>query len=119
MKKTKKGFILLEILVAMAVLSAGVLFLVQALSLIVRSNQLVRKNQFAALLIDNIYNRFYSQEDLPLEDEITFMEQPFRWEADISLVEERLKKIMLRVSWQERNKPFYIEISRLVIDNSP
>jgi len=101
--KEKNGFILMEILVAMVILSGTILFLIQALSNILESNRQVRNNQLAFLTIDNIYNRLYSQEAVKNQD-IIINGTKFHCDIDKEKIKENLSQITVKITWPDKSK---------------
>ncbi|MFH1062362.1 MAG: prepilin-type N-terminal cleavage/methylation domain-containing protein [Candidatus Omnitrophota bacterium] len=114
-KKSKQGFILVEILVSLLVFSVGVLLLIQSLSNITKSNQNIRDNYFAMLLIDNLLNRLYAKEIIaPLGIE-SMSNKDFTWQIDYSNSLEGLKEILLKVNWQSKGKDYSAELKHQII----
>ncbi|MFH1094283.1 MAG: prepilin-type N-terminal cleavage/methylation domain-containing protein [Candidatus Omnitrophota bacterium] len=98
--RTKKnnGFILIEILVSLLLLSAGILFLVQSLSMITKSNQQIKNNRLAYLLIDNIYNQLYSGERI-LPGKVILDKKEYFWEFTVDNTSDILKHLTITVNW--------------------
>jgi type II secretion system protein I len=111
----QKGFVLIEILVSIVLLSAGILFLVQSLSLITKSNSQIRNNRLAFLLIDNIFNRLYSNEQIS-PGKVILNNQEFDWELQTSNSSDALKQITLKVTSQTANTTVTTQLSHPVID---
>lgn len=111
----KKGFILIEVLVAFLILSTGILFLIQALSGILESNQQLRNNRLAFLIIDNTYNRLYSHENFEGQREMLDGIN-FYWDIDTEKINEALSQITVKVSYQNKNKLTNASLSHVVFD---
>lgn len=108
------AFILIEILVALLILTVGVLFLIQALSTITRSNTRIRNNRLAILLIDNLYNRIYSGEEI-MPGEISLNNKSFIWNIDVKNKEELLKNLIINVTWQRGKTEHKFSIEHTII----
>ena len=113
-KKTK-GFILIEILVSLLVLSAGILFLVKSLSMITKSNSQIRNNRLAYIVIDNIYNRLYSGDTIQ-PAKILIDQKEFSWDYTITNPAEKLKNIIVKVTWGAENSYSSASLSHSAID---
>ncbi|MBU1087758.1 MAG: hypothetical protein KKD05_09630 [Candidatus Omnitrophica bacterium] len=114
-QKTAQGFILIEILVSVMVFSVGVLFLVQTLSQITKSNQHISDNYNAMLLIDNLLNRLSSQEVLAASGTEPIQDKAFAWQIDYSNSLEGLKQVILRVTWQTKAREYSAELKHKLI----
>ncbi|MBU4305572.1 MAG: type II secretion system GspH family protein [Candidatus Omnitrophica bacterium] len=111
-----RGFILLETLVALVVMSVGISFLIQALSLIVRINRRVRDNQTALLLADNIFNRFYALEnDVSRKDDLEIEGKSFSRQIDSSDLTGHLKEITCRIIWKGSGKNNTVSLSHVLV----
>jgi len=101
-RKKYQGFILIEILVSLLVFSVGVLFLVQTISSIVQSNQHIRDNYSAMLLINNLLNRLYAKEIILPQGVKTIQGKDFNWDINYQITLEGLKQIFFKVRWQSK-----------------
>jgi len=113
-KKTE-AFILIEILVSLLVLSAGILFLVRSLSTITKSNRQIRNNCLAYLLIDNIYNQLYSGEQI-LPGKVILDKKEFFWDFTGNITDDRLKDLTIKVTWGKNSSSSAASISHSTID---
>jgi type II secretory pathway pseudopilin PulG len=114
-KNLTKGFILIEILVSILIFSAGVLFLIQSLSGITRSNQQISDNYYSLLLIDNLFNRLASGEILASTGTQTISNKIFIWQIDYSNSLEGLKEIMVKVNWLSKGKIYSANLKQQII----
>lgn len=114
-KKSERGFILIEILVSLLIFSVGVLLMVQSLSAITKSNQHIRDNYFAMLLIDNLLNRLYAGEIIASTGSESMSSKDFSWQIDYSNSLEGLKEIWLKVNWQYKGKNYSADLKHQII----
>ena len=114
-KKSRQGFILIEILVSLLVFSVGVLLLVQSLSNIIKSNQHIRDNYFAMLLMDNLLNRLYAKEPIALTGIESMSNKNFAWKIDYSNSPEGLKEILVKVNWQDKGRDYSADLKHQII----
>jgi len=105
-KKSAQGFILVEILVSLLVFSLGVLFLVQTLSSIIQSNQYIRDNYSAMLLIDNLLNRLSLKETIAPCGIQNIQNKNFTWGIDSLTTLEGLKLVILKVNWHSKLRDY-------------
>jgi len=110
------GYILIEILVSLVIFAAGILFLIQALSRITRSNLQLRNNQIAVMLIDNMFNRLYSGEEFSERNDTTVSGKVFSPSIDITTLTDNFKKVSIKVSWQERRRTISTSFTHVMID---
>ncbi len=115
-KKSAQGFILIEILVSLLVFSLGVLFLVQTLSAITQSNQHIRDNYSAMLLIDNLLNRLYAQETIAPQGIQAIQGKEFTWQIDYRTTLEGLKQILVKVSWHFKTRDYSAVLEHKIIN---
>ena len=115
-KKSAQGFILIEILVSLLVFSVGVLFLVQTLSSITQSNQHIRDNYSAMLLIDNLLNRLYAKEPIAPQGIQNIQGKDFTWEIDYSSTLEGLKQIILKVNWHSKARDYSAVLEHQIVN---
>ncbi|MBI4845716.1 MAG: hypothetical protein HY810_04485 [Candidatus Omnitrophica bacterium] len=100
------GFILLEILVSLVILTVGIFFLIQSLSFIITSNDYVRCVQIAPNIADNVLNRLSSGEIFLLHGEETFFEKKFVWDCHTFDIADGAEGVSVTVSWEGRKKTF-------------
>ncbi len=113
--KKAAGFILIEILVSLLILSAGILFLVRSLSAITKSNQQIRNNRLAYLLIDNIYNRLYSGEQI-LPGKVVLNKKEYLWDFSVNNTDDRLSHLTIKVTWGKNGTSSAASLSHATID---
>lgn len=111
-----KGFILLEVLVSLIVLTTGILFLMQTLSGIVRSNQMVKENALAVLEVDNIFNRITAKEDIDIALPGLLDDDKFSIRREIVGVSSFLKEMMIEIQWKDRSNVKSVKYNRSIID---
>ncbi len=111
-----KGFILIEILICLVLLSAGILFLVRSLSVITRSNMQIRNNRLAYLLLENIYNQLYSGEQIS-PGKVILDENEYQWDFSIDNTHGKLKRITVKITWGKGSSEFSASLSHLIIGN--
>jgi type II secretory pathway pseudopilin PulG len=114
--KNFRGFLLIEILVSLVVLTAGVLFLVRSLSGILRSNRHVNNNQQAFLLIDNLLNRLYAGEKTGYLEEMVRDNPEFLCSLETTEMDEHLLNITLSVRWRPKENSSGVFFSHVVIN---
>ena len=106
-----KGFALLEVLIAMMILSVILLNVLSAVSTGIKAISLVKSNTIAVLIAKNELNDFIlsSMRGTDLKDE-TIEEYPgFKFsrettKLDLGLGPFELKKTLISVNWTERGK---------------
>ena len=113
-KKTA-GFILIEILVSLLLLSAGILFLVSSLSEITKSNSQIRNNRLAYLLIDNIFNQLYSGEQI-LPGKVLLDKKEYLWDFTENNTDDGLKHLTINVIWAKNGTSSAASLSHSTID---
>ncbi|MCG2712991.1 MAG: prepilin-type N-terminal cleavage/methylation domain-containing protein [Candidatus Omnitrophica bacterium] len=115
--KTKKtnGFILIEILVSLVVLSVGILFLVRSLSMITKSNSQIRNNCLSYLLLDNIYNQLYSKEQIS-PGKVFLDKKEFLWDLTVNNTSDILKNLTINVTWGKNGSSSTASLSHTTID---
>ncbi|MCM8812733.1 MAG: hypothetical protein NC924_02190 [Candidatus Omnitrophica bacterium] len=100
------GFIILEALVALAVLSVGITSLVLALREIAQANRRVRNHAIATLHAENIINRLSAGESFNSAEPVSLADTQFHavTAPDGTFFQSGLKKYELTVFWRERNR---------------
>ena len=101
----KQGFLLMEVLVALAIMAAGILFLLQSFSGIIRSNRQLRNNQSAFALIDAVYNRLYAGETVSPETAMFPGDNYYTWSIESTPLGNQLQRMVVRATWVERGNP--------------
>ncbi len=114
-KNHNQGFLLMEVLVALAVMATGVLFLLQSFSVIVRSNRQLRNNQTAYRLIDAIYNRLYAGEKLSPETPVFPGGERYAWSSEVTPLGNRLQQLALSVTWPEKGRTANISFAHTML----
>ena len=116
-KKTKKlkGFILIEILVSLLLLATGILFLINSLSVITKSNRRIRSNRTAYMLIDNVYNQLYSGEYIP-PGKVSLDNQEYFWSLTVNDTGDGLKNLVVNVKWGKGSLTSTAGLSHSAID---
>ncbi len=97
----KRGFILLEVLVALVVLASGIAFLMQALSMIARTNREVFGDQLANLETSNLLARYYGGNLAQPQGKDTIMGKEFSWQYTKEPEKDLMSDLQIKVSWQE------------------
>ncbi|MFH2139094.1 MAG: prepilin-type N-terminal cleavage/methylation domain-containing protein [Candidatus Omnitrophota bacterium] len=116
MIKKKPGFILLEVLVSLVILTAGILVLIRSLSNIVKSNTIIQTNTVAVLLVDNLFTRIDSDEKIDDENSMEILGKQFFWQQQTTTIKDDLKKMMLTVSTGENSRGIKTIFSSTFID---
>ena len=113
--KKADGFILIEILVSLLILSSGILFLVRSLCMITKSNSQIRNNRLAYLLIDNIYNQLYSGEQI-LPGKVILDKKEYLWDLTVNNTGDRLRHLTINVTWGKNGSSSAAGLSHTTID---
>ncbi len=105
--KTKKiknsGFLLVEVLVALVILTVGLTVGIQALMYTRRMNNMAYKRSTAILLADSHLSQILmSGERIPEDGSKGELEEGFNWEIKVEQVNPSLDKITYIVSWKEK-----------------
>ncbi|MFH1459554.1 MAG: type II secretion system protein [Candidatus Omnitrophota bacterium] len=121
--RKEKGFILLEILISIVVFSAGILFLVQSLSMIIKSNKKLIANSYAYNTIDNLLNRLQVQGLELVKVSGNNIAENLNWQINLNSQDEWLKEIVVEIypdiKINEKKYSFsYISINPEIIPSS-
>jgi len=105
MKNTRRrGIVLMEILIALAVMGVGILALMQAISFLARQDENVRTHAYAVLLAENILSRRLAGELTESQGEEAGGEKTFSWQVAVENASEGLSLTNITVSWQEKRQ---------------
>lgn len=109
------GFILLEVMFAIILLSVGLLSVVKSFSVSLTARQYSRHYSQAAFLADRILNMLeYHKHFEEQRGEERIENTTFHWLTGLDLSPNRnMKKVKVTVVWQERSKKCQIELSTL------
>ncbi|MFH1239419.1 MAG: prepilin-type N-terminal cleavage/methylation domain-containing protein [bacterium] len=112
MKNNNRGFLLVEVLVALVILAVGLTVGIEALIFCVRMNNLAYRRSTVALLADNNLSiLLLPQGSLPQDGSKGQLEDNYNWEIKIEEVNKNLDKIIYTTSWKERNTIQRIELT--------
>ena len=119
--KNKKGFSLIETLVASAILSGAVLTLGAISTMSVSGTRLNRRYEMAASLLDkqlNMIDYIGIDEFIDigqLEGDFEGYEPPYRWEVVTEYQEiDSLYLVTITVSWVDGNRPYSISVDTML-----
>lgn len=111
MLRRHKGFTLIEVLVSLFVLGAGLMLLAQMMSQAARLNQHSQNLTLAALLAqEKMEEAFFQDGDNAFKEEGVYSR--FGWQrqfAALPLEEVGLKEVKVTVFWEERGKDRQLE----------
>lgn len=116
--KIKKGIILIEVLVSLAILTLGILFLINSLTLIVQSNQHLRHLALSVLIADNMFNRLKSGESIEKYTDFDMLGTSFRYKQEESSLSDRLKMISLSVAWQKAKEKGNVAFTNILTNEN-
>ncbi len=110
-KNISQGFLLVEVLVAIVILGAGLTIGMQALMYTVRMNNLAYQRSIAILLADSHLSKLLMlEEKLPENGSSGQLDDNFNWEIKKEEVNENLEKIIYAVWWKEKYSTPRIEL---------
>jgi len=111
--KNEKGILLLEVVVAVAVLATGLTMVSSSFTTILRVAETSKDYNTAIALADQvIFEEFEMKvpEEWPSQGD--FKEDPFSWSQSSQDVEGRpLKALQLDVKWRRRNRDYRLKIN--------
>ncbi len=113
--KNTPGFILIEILVSLLLMTTGILFLINSLSTITKSNHKIRNNRLAYTLLDNVFNQLYSGEAI-IPGKVVLNNKEFFWDFAENKTDDGLSHILINVSWGKNNSASTASLSHTTID---
>lgn len=114
-RKKDNAFILIEILVSLLLLTSGILFLIKSLSMITKSNQQLRNNRLAFILIDNIYNQLYSQEPI-IPGKVILNNKEFFWDFTVNNTGDGLSQLSVNVQAGTEGNSSVATLDHSIID---
>ncbi|MCP4649912.1 MAG: hypothetical protein GY853_07535 [PVC group bacterium] len=116
MKQNNTGFILLEVLTALVILTLGILVIIRSLSVVIKSNRLIQNHTLAVIISDNIFNRIEAKEKIIPPEKVSLLGKNFNIEQDITAINDLFKKYSLKTTWEEAGKNNTINFSTTIID---
>ncbi len=118
-RKINKGFLLVEVMVSISILSIGLLLVLNSFMRSIKAIELSRDYFKAGLLLENkIYELSNKDtEEGVLEGSFDDFNKRFSWNLDVRKIEESpLNEINLKVSWGGKDKEKDISISTYIKD---
>jgi type II secretion system protein I len=101
-KNIYTAFVLIEILTSLVIFSISIVFLVQGLSQITKSDQNIRDNSKAMLMAENLLNRIYAGEQVSPSGSQEISGRIFKWEIADQDDLNGLKNLIIKISWTAR-----------------
>lgn len=123
-RKNIRGFMLLEVMVSLAILSIGLLVIVRSFSSSLRAQEYCHSYSQAVFLIEQ------KMTELQITDNLTegiatgkgeegFSDYSWRIETGCSKTDDSLKEINTTVYWQNKGKSSKLSMSNLLLSTSP
>lgn len=112
MRKSDRGFILLEIIVSLLIFSIAILSIVNSFSLGIKLNQHSFNYTEAMFLTNRIINQLELRIENAEENEQRINNKLFKWQVE--LVEQGdTQKLIVIVSWKEKDKEYQLQTSNV------
>ena len=122
-KRKNKGFLLLEVMVSVTILSIALVLILNSFMRSVRAVDLSKDYFRAGLLLEEKMFEIYSDTDIEegiSEDIFTGFDNRFSWALNVTkLEEEPLKEVDLKVLWDERNKKQSLPVLTYLYTSTP
>lgn len=114
----KAGLILLELILSLSILSFGLVAIINPFIASLRASKLIQNEITGQLLAQHKMEELFMKDSLPFgytDGDFGSHYKMFRWKIDITPQDDlELKKIVLVVSWQERNKTRGLRLETMV-----
>ncbi len=120
--RDKKGFMLLELMVSMAILSTGLLAVTRSFISSLGASDYSRQYTLACILTEEKLNELEQSTDLFEETEHGSFEEPyskFSWKSEIKQSSnESLKHVTVTTFWKDKGKQKKVRLSTLLLENT-
>ena len=116
MRSEKKGFLLLEVLVALTILSAGIIGVIKAYTISLRAQRHARYQTSAFLLASNLQTEIEIATIEERQGQISMGDRLFEWNIEIEpTYTEDFKMVSAKVKWAEQSKEYEASLSNLYL----
>lgn len=113
-RSKQKGFLLLEVLVALTILSVGIIAVIKSYSVSLRAQKHARFHTSALLLASKIHEEIEAATIDDVNGEELIGTGSFKWSIDIEPTDiKELESVKVKVSWQERLKEHEVSFFNL------
>ena len=118
------GFTLLEVMIALAVVSLGMLAAFGSVNQSARGAAYLRDKTFATWVAENVITELRVSREFPeageSDEEVEFAGQRWRWEREITNTEvEALRRVDVRVSYADRPDEIIATLSGFIVEPGP
>ncbi len=117
-RQKSKGFLLLEIMISVSILSFGVLLILDSFVRPLRATELSMDYFKAGLLLEEKMSELYNsgmKDDGIMRGEFSGFDSRFFWAMDISDLESGFcREISLKVYWRNKNKEEDLSVSTYI-----
>ncbi|TDX53278.1 type IV pilus modification PilV family protein [Orenia marismortui] len=116
MKDYKEGFTLIEVLIAMVILGVGFSILIQGFMEVNDGLETNKNYTYVSSWAESKLKEIALGIDL--NNHGTFQSQSlnYRWSTEEKIITQKLKKLILRVQWQEDDKSKSYSLSRYILE---
>lgn len=116
MRSEQKGFLLLEVLVALTILSAGIIGVIKAYTISLRAQRHARYQTSAFLLASNLQTEIEIATIEERQGQISIGDRLFEWNIEIEpTYTEDFKMVSAKVKWAEQSKEYKASLSNLYL----
>lgn len=114
--RNKKGILLFEVLVAMAILAIGLTFVSRSFTNCLRVVELAGDYNKASMLAGRVLADLENIKEGELPTEGKFDEEPlFGWDLETTDIEDlELREIKLGIKWKRRNRDYRLSVSEYI-----
>lgn len=116
-KQKSRGFLLLEIMISISVLSIGILLILNSFVNLIRSIELSKDYFKAGLMLEEKLTEVYNSdiEEGLSGGEFSGFDNRFSWDMNVIESEDgSCKEVSLKVSWRERGKEKDLSVSTCI-----
>lgn len=118
-RKKSRGFLLVELMVTISILSIGLLFVISSFTRSIRAMALSMDYFKANLLLENKLFELYNTEitEGSSDGEFPDFNKRFSWNLGVTKTEDLINEVILKVLWKEKNIEQDVSIATLMIAN--
>jgi type II secretory pathway pseudopilin PulG len=116
-KKKNEGFLLLEIIISVSILSFGIILILNSFMRPIKASQISMDFFNAGLLLEEKMIELYSGDikEGPSRGEFSGFDNRFSWDLDVIKLEDiSYREVNLKVFWKEKDKEQDISISTYI-----